>query len=101
MKRQFATLALILAGCAAGLSFAGDHDRAHQALEAGEIQSLRQILDTVERDHPGKVVEVELDQENGAWIYEVKLLRSDGSRLKFDIDARNGQVLHSREKEKR
>jgi uncharacterized membrane protein YkoI len=100
MKRQFATLALILAA-GTGLAFAGDHDRAREALEAGQIQSLRQILDTVERNHPGQVVEVELDREDGTWVYEVKLLRNDGSRVKLEVDARDGSVLRTSEKKEK
>ncbi len=40
----------------------GDHDRARQALEAGEVLPLRTILDRVEREYPGQVLEVELER---------------------------------------
>jgi uncharacterized membrane protein YkoI len=40
----------------------GDHDRARQAVEAGEVLPLRTILERVERDYPGQVVEVELER---------------------------------------
>jgi len=100
MKRKLAILALILAG-GTGLALAsGDHDRAREALQAGQILPLRQVLDTVEREHPGQVMEVELERERGAWIYEIKLLRSDGALLKLEVDAHSGAVLRSREKEK-
>ena len=85
----------------AGASYAGDrsdHDRARQALEAGEVLPLRTILDHVERDHPGQVMEVELDREQGVWLYEVKVLREGGALVKLKIDARNGTVLGIKEK---
>lgn len=70
-----------------------DHDRARHALEAGEIMPLKAILDRVERDTPGQVIEVELEREAGRWIYEVKLLAAGGSIVELEIDARDGAVL--------
>lgn len=70
-----------------------DHDRARQALEAGEILPLRAILERVERDTPGQVVEIELERESGRWLYEIKVLRAGGSLVKLTLDARDGTVL--------
>jgi len=92
-------MALVLLGT--GASYAGDgsdHDRARQALEAGEVLPLRTILERVEREHPGQVMEVELDREQGEWLYEVKVLRVGGALVKLKIDARNGTVLGVKEK---
>jgi uncharacterized membrane protein YkoI len=47
------------------------------------------------------VVEVELDREDGTWVYEVKLLRNDGSRVKLEVDARDGSVLRTSEKKEK
>ena len=70
-----------------------DHDRAHPALERGEVLPLRTILDRVERDYPGKVVEVELEREHERWIYEIRVLQSGGALLKLEVDGRDGMVL--------
>ncbi|NMG28482.1 PepSY domain-containing protein [Aromatoleum evansii] len=70
-----------------------DHDRARAALERGEVLPLRTILDKVEREHPGKVVDVELEREHGRWIYEIRLLRGGGALVRLDVDARDGTVL--------
>lgn len=75
-----------------------DHDRARQALEAGEVLPLRTILERVERDYPGQVMEVELERKDTGWIYEVKLLKTGGVLVKLKINARNGTVLGSKEK---
>ncbi|MCC7083160.1 MAG: PepSY domain-containing protein [Burkholderiales bacterium] len=72
---------------------ARDHERARHALEAGEIMPLKAILERVERDTPGQVIEVELEREAGRWIYEIKLLARGGSIVKLEIDARDGNVL--------
>ncbi|MCC6610386.1 MAG: PepSY domain-containing protein [Burkholderiales bacterium] len=96
--------ALIFAVPGSGVSWAGDasdHERARQALEAGEILPLRTILERVERDNPGQVMEVELERSRGAWIYEVKLLRKDGALVKLKVDARDGKVLGSKSTDER
>jgi hypothetical protein len=70
-----------------------DHEVARRALAAGEILSLRQVLERIEREHRGEVLEVELEQEDRRWIYEVKMLRRDGGINKLKIDARDGTLL--------
>ncbi len=90
---------LVLPGT--GVSFAADnadHDRARQAVEAGDVLPLRTILERVERDYPGQVMEVELDQEKGEWVYEIKLLRKGGALMKLKILARDGTILGFKEK---
>ena len=84
-----------------GVSYAADnadHDRARQAVEAGDVLPLRTILDRVEREYPGQVMEVELDREKGEWVYEVKLLRKGGALMKLKIQARDGTILGFKEK---
>lgn len=96
----FVSLALLAhaPGRADGTDGLRDHDRARQALVAGEILPLRVILERVEREQPGQVMEVELEQKHAAWIYEVKLLKPDGSLLKLKIDARNGGILDMKQR---
>jgi hypothetical protein len=94
--RQYALSALLLA--CIGLSpvqasSRQDHEVARQALMAGEILPLRQVLEQVARTHRGEILEVELEREDQRWIYEVKLLRRDGGINKLLIDARDGRVL--------
>ena len=80
-----------------------DHDRARQALEAGEVLPLGTILERIERDHPGQVLDVELDLEKRdgveRWVYEVKLLRQGGALVKLKVDARSGSVISRKVKD--
>lgn len=94
-------IAIALACGVCGPVAAGDddHDRARAALERGEVLPLRTILDKVEREHPGKVVEVELEREHGRWIYEIRLLRSGGVLVRLEVDARDGAVLRIKTRE--
>lgn len=51
------------------------------------------MLDRVERDYPGQVVKVEFEEDDGEFIYEIRLLQSGGGLIKMKIDARDGRVL--------
>jgi len=75
----------------------GDHDRARQALEAGEILPLKTVLEKVDRDSPGQVMEVELERDKGRWVYEIKVLRPGGSLVKLRLDARDGTIIPHRD----
>ena len=85
-----------------GVSYAADnadHDRARQAVEAGDVLPLRTILERVEREYPGQVMEVELDREKGEWVYEIRLLRKGGVLMKLKIHARDGTILDFKERQ--
>lgn len=73
-----------------------DHDRARAAVQAGEVLPLRQVLEALRRTEPGEVLEVELEQDAGRWVYELKLLRPDGTLRRLKVDARTAAVLGSR-----
>jgi uncharacterized membrane protein YkoI len=75
----------------------GDHDRARQALEAGEILPLKTVLERLARETPGQVMEVELERRGERWVYEIKLLRPGGSLTKLLVDARDGAILANRD----
>lgn len=73
-----------------------DHERARAAVEAGEVLPLPALLARLQRTHPGQVLELELERDDGRWVYEVKLLQADGRLLKLDLDAATGAVLEAR-----
>jgi hypothetical protein len=74
-----------------------DHDRARQALEAGEILPLKTVLETLLRNTPGQVMEVELERRGERWVYEIKLLRPGGSLARYRVDAREGTIISRRD----
>jgi uncharacterized membrane protein YkoI len=39
------------------------------------------------------VVSVELEHDDGRWVYEIKILTATGKRREVEIDARSLQVL--------
>lgn len=91
-------LAVLLVGLltAAQASDHGDHERAREAVRSGQVLPLRTVLERLEREHPGEVLEVELERERDRWIYEVKLLQRQGQLVKLKVDAQTAAVIRSR-----
>jgi uncharacterized membrane protein YkoI len=99
-RRQRWVLALLALSALAGGARASDddHDRARQAVQAGEVLKLADVLERVAPSNPGQVLEVELEREDSQWVYEIKLLQPGGRLVKLQVDARTGVVIGRREK---
>ncbi len=98
--RRVIVLAAAMLACAGGAAAdRDDHQRVRQAVLAGEALPLSQLLERLQRSHPGEVLELELDREDGRWIYEVKLLQPGGRLVKLEVDARTAEVLKLRAKD--
>jgi len=70
-----------------------DHTAVREALQRGEVLPLVKILAIANKEVPGDVIEVELEQEREALVYEIKILTSTGRVREVEIDARTGAVL--------
>ena len=64
---------------------------------SGEILSLEVILENVRQTYPGKVLEVELENEDQQIVYEMEILGDDGVIKEIYIDAKTGKQLFSKE----
>ena len=80
------------------LATSTDQERATQAVQAGEILSLRVILERLEQTQPGQVLDVEFEQKKGVWIYELKILKTGGRLQKLKIDAKTGEIISNKER---
>lgn len=87
---------------AAGPVAAGDddHEIARRALEAGEVLPLRTVLDIVEKQYPGQVVEVEFEHDDGEFQYEIKVLQQGGRLVTLDLDARTGEIVEAKSRQR-
>lgn len=90
--------------CLSSTGFAdSDHDRARHALQAGEVLPLGTILERVEREVPGKILDVELDRDKDdglvRWVYKVKVLSADGTLLKLKVDGKSGALISRKRKD--
>ena len=94
--------ALLALALSAPLALADtDQDRARAAVQAGQVLSLKTVLDRLEREHHGQVLEVELEQDQGRWLYEIKLIEPGGRLVKLELDAASGEVLRRIERSQR
>lgn len=95
-------IGVLAAGVSSPLALASSHKEdarlARQALESGEILPLRTLLERLEADYPGQVLEVELEREKGQWVYELKLLQPSGQLLELHVDARDARVMKVKDK---
>jgi uncharacterized membrane protein YkoI len=73
-----------------------DHERARAALEAGQIRPLSELLTEVERRYRGRVIEAELELDEGVWQYEIKILPPNGRLFTVELDAATGALIRSR-----
>lgn len=93
-----AGLPLVLATTGNAWARDDDHERALKAVQAGEVMPLQQALEKLARSHPGHVLEVELERDNGRWVYEIRLLREGGRLARVELDARTGELLRIKER---
>ncbi len=88
-----ALAALLALAASAGPLEASEQDQAREALERGEIRPLDQVLDAARKELPGDVVKVELERDDGRWIYEIKILTAAGDRREVEVDASTLRIL--------
>jgi uncharacterized membrane protein YkoI len=74
-----------------------DHIEARRLHDSGKILPLEDILKNVRQVHPGRILEVELDKEDGRIVYEVEILGNDGIVKEVYINAITGEVLFDKE----
>ena len=77
----------------------GAHELARQGLEQGRVLPLRAVLEKIERDYQGQALKVEFEQDDGRFLYKIRLLQSDGRMVKLKVNAVDGKVLEIKRKE--
>jgi hypothetical protein len=89
-----ACLALLLALPPGDALRADDDTReAQRLLQSGQILPLEAILQRAKAVRPGKLLDVELERDDGRYVYELELLDNRGSVWKLKYDAATGKLL--------
>ena len=70
-----------------------EHDVVRAIKQRGDILSLDLILRDARMQHVGRVLESELEQKDGRYLYEVELVDDRGKVWEMRFDARTGAVL--------
>src|SRR5690554_2132719 len=70
-----------------GLALADDDDwrDLHREVQAGRIKPLAEILEILDRDWRGDVIEVDIEEDDGKIIYEIELLGPEGQVVEFEV----------------
>ncbi len=99
MKTVALIFGLLVAVATVSIGFAdSDHKLSKTLVESGKILSLQEIISLVSKEESERVLEAELEDENGRYIYEIELLDGDGKVWEYEVDATTGEIL-SKERE--
>ena len=98
MKRlaSFVAAAALATGAASTVRADDDdigHEAARRLVESGRILSLETILDRIADVVPGKLIETELEYDDGIIKYDLKVLRPNGRVQEVELDAATGELL--------
>lgn len=73
-------------------------DEALRLRQAGNIIALEKLITMINDLYPqSSLLEVELEEENKIYIYEVELVTAEGSVREIEIDAKTGKILKDEE----
>jgi uncharacterized membrane protein YkoI len=70
-----------------------DLDRLRDAVNRGEVLPLSDLQANVRRAFPGEIIRVELEEDDGRFIYEFKVLKANGRLVDIEMDAKDGRVI--------
>ncbi len=70
-----------------------DHEQARRLKESGQILPLEKIIQSVQAQYPGRILEVELETKHDRYLYEVEILDKHGVVWELLYDAASGQLL--------
>ncbi len=73
-----------------------DQNRAREAVKSGKVKPLKAILKAVRRQVEGQVLDAELLEFGGVWLYRIRVLTSDGRVLDLGVDGQSGQIIDVR-----
>lgn len=86
-------LLLVLPGPALADDDRDDAERASRGARSGEFMPFARLAQMTLQRYPGRIVEAELDEDDGRILYEIRILRPNGRVLEVEIDARTGRIL--------
>lgn len=68
-------------------------EQIREARHNGSIRPLKWVLHQIQSDYPGRVLDADLKQEHGLYLYKITLLQHEGHITKLTVDANTAEVL--------
>jgi len=70
-----------------------DWREARRLMRSETILPMEQVLQVVQEQKPGRILEVELERKHGGYIYEFELLDAQGVVWEIEVDALTGRIV--------
>ena len=97
-KRDLVFMLILLAALTVGVSRATADENKESMPMSIEVVPLRNLLAVIHEKHPGRVLDVELEQEEYGdrviWVYEVKMFTRRGKVYELEYDAVTLKLLN-------
>ena len=75
-----------------------DQDEALRLTREGRIMPLERLMQAITQLYPqAQLLEVDLEEHNGQYLYDIDLLTANGFARELELDARTGQLLRDKE----
>ncbi|WP_434360296.1 hypothetical protein NF212_07585 [Parasalinivibrio latis] len=88
------TLLTNLAGASPHLKYDEDWDEVKAAVDDGAIRPYNELLEKLNSLNPkAKIVKVEVEEEDGIWIYEIRMLDQRRNVVKMELNASTLEIL--------
>ncbi len=71
-----------------------DYKVARELRKEGKIVAVEKLLRDAMRRRVGTLLEIELEVEEGRYLYEIEILDDNGVVFEYYYDAQSGQFLH-------
>lgn len=68
-------------------------EEANQLMQEGKIQSFENLNEKALSLQPGTILETELEEESGRYVYKVDVRTAEGEEWEIELDASNAEVL--------
>jgi hypothetical protein len=71
-----------------------DPEQIRAATESGKIKPLTDILNIVSTEVPGKVLDVQVDNDGSPWLYRIKVRGQEGNVKLVTVNAETGEITN-------
>tara|TARA_R110002167_G_scaffold45323_6_gene136136 strand:+ start:6135 stop:6467 length:333 start_codon:yes stop_codon:yes gene_type:complete len=70
-----------------------DQDEVLTLIKQGDVLPLETLLQRHRERLQGRLIDLELEHEQGRWLYELELIDSQGIVREYKVDAKSGEWL--------
>lgn len=90
---RLVSLLILLMPAVASAKDGDDAAEARAAVARGAILPLSVILPELEQRFSARLLDAEIDDDDGQVIYEIEMLTTDGRVIELEVDARTARIL--------